>query len=313
MSLQLIIGAGPVGRSTALELAAQGHEVRLVTRTGTGPLHPSIERITCDASELGALVPHATGASAIYNCANPPYHRWTTEWPPLAAAVLAAAESTGAVLVLMGNLYGYGPVDHPMTEDDPLRATSVKGSLRARMWNDVLAAHTAGRVRATEARASDFFGPGATNSHLGEQMVPPVLRGKTARVVGNPDVLHSWSYIPDIARALAVLGTDERAWGRPWHVPTAPPRSQHSVLDQMAARAGAPPARLKPLPGWMLRAAGVFQPMTRELIEIAYQFESPFIIDSTAFETQFGLSATPFDESIDATTDWWQQQFQKAA
>ena len=161
MALHVIVGAGPIGTAAARQLVDDGHQVRVITRGGAGLDHPAVERIAADATDTSRLASLTAGAAALYNCANPLYHRWPVDWPPLAGALLAAAERSGAVLVTMSNLYGYGPVDVPMTEDLPLAPSSVKGGIRAQMWREVLAAHRAGRVRATEARASDFVGVGA--------------------------------------------------------------------------------------------------------------------------------------------------------
>ena len=138
----VIVGAGPIGTATAQHLLELGHEVTVVTRSGTGP--EGTRRVAADAADRDRLTELARGAQALYNCANPRYHRWPTDWPPVAAAMLAAAEQTGAGLVTMSNLYGYGPVDVPMTEDLPLAATTVKGGVRARMWRDALAAQRTG-------------------------------------------------------------------------------------------------------------------------------------------------------------------------
>lgn len=119
MALQVVIGAGPVGSATARLLADRGDEVRVVTRSGSGP--EGVERVAADASAPGVLERYVEGAAAIYSCAGPPYNRWTTDWPPLGAALIRAAEVSGAVLVTTGNLYGYGAVDGPMTEETPLR------------------------------------------------------------------------------------------------------------------------------------------------------------------------------------------------
>lgn len=313
MSLHVIVGAGPVGTTTARLLAEQGHEVHLVSRSGTAADHPGVRAVAADGSDAAELTRLAHGADALYNCANPPYHKWVTDWPPLAASLLSAAEATGAVLVTMSNLYGYGPLDHPMTEEDPLAATAEKGRVRARMWEDALAAHRAGRVRTTEARASDFFGPGVTGSHLGERVVPRVLAGKPASVIGNPDVPHSWTYVPDAARALVTLATDERAWGRPWHVPTNPPLSSRQAVDAIGRAAGITTTRVKALPGWVLAVGGVAVPILRELREVAYQFDRPFVVDSSAMAATFGLTPTPMDEAVAATVEWYRQRAAAAA
>jgi nucleoside-diphosphate-sugar epimerase len=301
MSMHVIVGAGPVGTATAQLLADAGHDVRVVSRRGAGPSHERIELVAADASEPGALRPLARDAAALYNCANPAYHRWPVDWPPIAAGLLDAAESSGAVLVTTANLYGYGPLDHPMRESDPLAATGTKARVRIGMWQDALDAHRAGRIRATEARASDFFGPGLTDtSHLG-RAIPRLVADKTVRVFGDPDVAHSWTYVPDVARTLAVLGTDERAWGAPWHVPTAAPCSQRELLERFAAVAALPAPRVATYPAWVVRAIGVAWPLLREMQEVSYQFEQPFVVDSGAFTATFGMEATPFDDALRAT------------
>lgn len=306
MARHVIVGAGPVGSATATALAEAGNEVRVVTRTGGGPRLPGVERVAANAADRAVLTGLARDADAIYNCANPPYHRWARDWPPLADSLLRSAEDTGAVLVTMGNLYGYGPVDHPMTEGDPLAATSRKGRIRVAMWEQALAAHQTGRVRVTEARASDYFGPEVTaQGHIGSRFIPPLLAGKRTSVIGDPDVPHSWTYVPDIARALVVLGSDERAWGRAWHVPTNPPATMRWMAVRISAMAGAPSPRIATIPHPMLRALGLVSPIVRELEEVRYQFVRPFVLDSSAFTTTFGLAATPLDHALRATVEWW--------
>jgi nucleoside-diphosphate-sugar epimerase len=310
MSLHVIVGAGPVGSGTATRLAEAGHDVRVVTRSGRAPRHERIEAVAADATDPARLAELVTGAAALYNCANPPqYHLWVRDWPPLAASLLAVAERTGAVLVTMGNLYGYGPVDAPMTEDTPLAATGTKGRIRNGMWLDALAAHRAGRARVTEARASDFFGPGLTdNAMLGTRFVEPVLAGRPAYVIGDPDVPHTWSYMPDVTAALAVLGTDERALGRAWHVPSAVTLTQREAARRIAELAGAREARVRRVPGAVLRAAGLFSPMLRELRETSHQFTRPFVLDSTAFTGTFGVEPTPVQDALKQTVAWWQER-----
>src|SRR4051794_33134173 len=248
MALHVIVGKGPVGLTTAGELASRGHEVRVLSRTG-GTSTATVEHRQVDATDAGALTEAARGAAAVYNAVNPAYHRWTTDWPPVAAALLAAAERTGAVLVTMTNLYGYGRPTGPMTPQSPMAATDVKGAVRARMWREARAAHEAGRVRVTEARAADFVGPSvpADHSHLMRQ-VETLRRGRRAWVIGDPDAQHSWAYLPDVAATLVALGTDERAWGAAWHVPTTAPRSQRQALGDLARAMGAPPARVSGTP-----------------------------------------------------------------
>jgi nucleoside-diphosphate-sugar epimerase len=300
MALHVIVGAGPVGSATADLLARRGDRVRVITRRGTGPRHPAIELVAADAADSATLGRLAQGAEVLYNCANPQYYRWPTDWPPLAAALLSAAERSGAVLVTANNVYGYGPVDVPMTEDLPFDPPTSKGRVRARMWHDALAAHDAGRIRATEARASDYLGPGA-QSILTLIVLPRVLAGKRAIVPADPDAPHSWSYPVDVARTLVALGGDERAWGRSWNVPTDRPASIRDVAVRAAALAGAPAPRLSRMPQPVLWLGGLFNPLVRELPEMRYQFERPFVLDSSRATATFGIEPTPLEEALRVT------------
>ena len=300
MGKHAIVGAGPVGTATALALVDGGHDVVVVTRSGSGPDHPGVRAVACDASDPDALAAAVGRPDALYNCANPPYHRWPQLWPPMAASMLEVATTTGAVLVTMGNLYGYGPVDHPMTEDDPLASTGVKGRVRIRMWDEALAAHRAGRVRMTEARASDFYGPGVGETSFFGRNVARLLAGRKTYVLGDPDAPHAATYVPDVGRTLAVLGTDERAWGRPWHVPTAPAVSQRRMAEWFCEVAGAPPARVGSLPPSLLAAVGVFAPQVREFKETRYQFDRPFLLDSSDCTDTFGIRSTSMGEAFAA-------------
>ncbi|HEU4421457.1 MAG TPA: NAD-dependent epimerase/dehydratase family protein [Pilimelia sp.] len=298
--MHVIVGAGPVGSATARLLAARGERVRVITRSGSGPRDAGIERVAADAADPDRLAGLTAGATAIYNCANPPYHRWPELWPPLAAAMLGAAERSGAALVIVGNLYGYGPVDGPMTERTPLRPSSIKGGVRAAMWRDALAAHEAGRVRVTEVRASDFLGPGGY-SLLTHMVLAKVVAGRRAMVPVDLDAPHSWTYIPDVARTLIAAATDERAWGHAWHVPTAPAVSVRDAARRACALIGAPAPKLSRMPGPVLWLGGLLDPRVREFREVAYQFQRPFVLDSSHTSATFGLDPTPFDDALRET------------
>ena len=301
MALHVIVGKGPVGTTTAADLVARGHDVRVLSRSG-GTSTAGVEHRRVDATDADALSSAAAGAAAIYNAVNPAYHRWATDWPPVAAALLTAAERTGAVLVTMSNLYAYGRPTGPMSADSPLAATDVKGRVRKQMWTDALAAHEAGRVRVTEARASDFVGPQVPldQSHLMRQ-IPALRKGSRAWVIGDPDVRRSWGYMPDVAATLATLGTDDRALGRAWIVPSAPPRSQRQALEDLAAALGAPPARVSGVPWPVLRAIGVAVPFLREVAAMRHQFDQDFVVDGSSTTATFGIAATPWDEVVTAT------------
>ncbi|MGN9915603.1 NAD-dependent epimerase/dehydratase family protein [Micromonospora palomenae] len=299
MSLHVIVGSGPVGTATARLLAERGERVRVVTRRGSGPEHPAVERVAADAADADRLTALTEGADALYNCANPAYHRWPTDWPPLAGALLTAAERTGAVLATVGNLYGYGPVDGPMTEQTPLAATGTKGRVRNRMWTEALAAHRAGRARVTEVRGSDYLGAGGTS--LPMLVLPRVLDGRRVFLPVAWDAPHTWTYIPDVARTLVAAAADARAWGRAWHVPSAPAASMRELATRAAALVGAPAPKLTRMPYPVLWLGGLADPFARELRETAYQFDRPYLMDSTAATATLGIEATPLDRAIEET------------
>jgi nucleoside-diphosphate-sugar epimerase len=215
----------------------------------------------------------------------------------MAASLLGAAESSGAVLAITGNLYGYGPVDRPMTEALPLAATTVKGRVRARMWQEALAAHRAGRVRVTEVRASDFIAP--RNSLL-EMALPRLRAGRTVWLPAPLDVPHTFTYTWDVARSLIVAARDERAWGQTWHVPSPAPMTLRELVRRALAVGGFAEPTIRRIPGPVIRAAVLVDPFTRAFLEMRYQFERPFVLDSTRATETFGLHASDLTEALRA-------------
>jgi nucleoside-diphosphate-sugar epimerase len=300
MTEYLVVGAGSIGGLVARFLAEQNHTVRIASRSGSGPAHPLIERAVVNASQVQALTAAADGVRAIFNCANPEYHRWPTDWPPIADALLIAAEKSGAVLVTLSNLYAYGRPNGPMTPQTPFRADYEKAKVRGKMWLDALAAHEQGRIRATEVRASDFIGP-QTNGHIGERVIPHILAGKSCQVLGNPAMPHSWTYTEDVARTMIACAQNSQAWGKAWHAPTNEPRSQKQVIDEIADLAGVPHVDVKGAPEFILRIMGLFNPMMGEMTKVSYQFTAPFIIDDTQTRELLGLQPTPWPEVLAAT------------
>jgi len=295
MSDHVIVGAGAVGSATALLLAGRGEHVRLVTRSGSGPEHPAIERIAADATDAERLTAITRGAAALYNCASPQYHQWFSDWPPLAAAFLAAAENTGAVLVSMSNLYGYGPVDGPITQKTPAAATHPKLQLRARMWDDQLAAMRAGRIRTAEVRASDYI---EANGLLSYGLGGPLLAGKRAYSPAPLDVPHSWTSVTDCAKTLVTVAADERAYGQVWLVPTNPALTVRQLAAKFTEANGAPAPKLSAIPYPVLWTTGVFNAMVKELRTTRYQFTRPFVIDASATTDTFGLTPVPLADAL---------------
>ncbi|GAA2686710.1 NAD-dependent epimerase/dehydratase family protein [Actinoplanes palleronii] len=293
----VIIGSGPIGSGVARILAGQGEQVRIITRSGSGPEHPLIERATADASDARRLSELSQDAEVIYNCANPKYTEWADKWFPMNNAMIAAAKASGAVYAITGNLYGYGPQPGGrMTEDSPLAATGRKGRIRIKMWQDALASG----VRTIEARASDYIGGGAVST-ISAVLLPAINSGRAAWAPANVDLPHTFSYTGDMARTLVTLARDERAHGQAWHVPSPAPVSFRQLAARYCELAGVPQVKVHSLPRFVMRTAGVAVPMARELAEMDYQFYAPFEMDSSRTERTFGLTPTDLDVALRET------------
>ena len=307
--LHVVFGAGQVGRELAAQLARLGLAVRAVSRNRPAELPDGVDWRAADASDLEAAAAAAEGASVIYQCLNAPYTDWPQRFPPLQRGVLSAAERQGALLVSLENLYGYGPTaGRAMTEDLPLAATTVKGQTRAAMTQELLDAAAGGRARIAIGRASDFFGAGiTTGTTLGERVFVNALAGKRADFIGNPDLPHTYSYVPDIAAGLATLGTDERAVGGVWHLPGPETVTTRQLLHLVAKDVGHP-VGVRNLPKLAVRGLGLFNPLLRELVEMSYQFDAAFVLDTTKYQLTFGNAGTPLAAAIATTVDWYRSQ-----
>jgi len=287
----IIIGAGPVGRATADALTARGADVVLASRSGTG------NTTAVDATSAEALTQLADGAVAIYNCVNPPaYDKWPELWPPVANALLAAAQRSGAVLVTAANLYAYGPVDGAMVEGMPDAAPGKKAQVRATMTADAFAAHASGRLRAVEVRGSDYMGAGPGDYAHVPRVIEKALQGNAVRVIGSADQPHTWTDVRDMGRALATVATEESAWGKVWHAPSNAPRTQAEAVNDVLASVGAKPVSVKAMPALLFTVVSPFVPILRELKETDYQFTRPYVVDSSAITAAFGLEPSPWDD-----------------
>jgi nucleoside-diphosphate-sugar epimerase len=300
MAHHLVVGAGLIGRPVAERLALRGDTVTIATRSGTAVAGAT--PLVLDAADPRAFSRAADAASTIFLCTNPSYTEWAAQWPPIFAAAIAAAASSGAGLVVMGNLYPYGSPTGPMTERTREATTEKKGLIRKAGWEAVRAAHDRGEIRGVEVRASDYLGPGATGTaHLGESFFRAVLASKTAHVVGKPELLHSWSYLPDIATTLIAAADFTGDWGRVWHVPSSA-RTRDAIVDELNAQFGSR-GKVTGYPQWLLHALGTVNPMMHEVWASSYQFMVPFVIDSADTEGVLGVSATRWTEALFATAE----------
>jgi nucleoside-diphosphate-sugar epimerase len=297
MSKHVVVGSGPIGSGVARLLADRGENVVMVTRSGSGPAHPLIERVAADASDARRLTELTRGAEALYNCANPKYTEWERLWFPMNDAMITAAKAAGAVYVITGNLYGYGPQPGGrMTEDSPLAAVGRKGKVRIKMWRDALASG----VRTVEVRGSDYIGAGALGI-FSSVLLPAIVKGSAAWAPADANVPHSFTYTGDMARTMVALARDERAYGKAWHAPTAPAITIREVADRYCALTGAPRLKIHKLPRFAMRTAGLVVPMARELAEMDYQFYAPFHLDSSLTERTFGLAPADIEVGIRET------------
>ncbi|QIK62395.1 hypothetical protein G7068_03590 [Leucobacter viscericola] len=299
-SHHLVIGAGQIGSELTRQLLKRGDTVTVATRSGT--VIPGAHAISLDASDTAAVTEAQLGTATTFLCTNPPYKSWPTDWPPIFAAAIASAKASGSRLVAMGNLYGYGKATMPMTEHTPFHPVDTKGEVRTEGWRQVLKAHERGDITAAEVRASDYIGPFAdATSHVGKRFFGPILNSKTARVIGDPELPHSWSYLPDIARTLIAAADveDRNDWGRAWVVPSTT-RSRVEIATEIneAFNTNGKAARL---PRAMLRLAGMFDANIKEVERSSYQFEMPFIVDSTETERTLGVRSTPWKDVIQTT------------
>lgn len=306
--LHVIFGAGQIGTRIAKLLVSRGDRVRMVSRGGSAT--EGAEAAAGDAKDLGFAAHAARGAAVVYDCANPLYQDWRRDLLPLGRGTLHAATTAGAKLVALDSLYMYGAPDGAMTETSPVRPNSRKGVLRAELAELRLSALRRGDAHVTLGRASDFFGPGLAASWWSDRWFNRVLAGKPGECLGDPDAVHSYTYADDVARALVTLGEAPDSDGV-WHVPTVPAEATRQLAARLGAALGTPitMAQMSPL---VLRAIGVFAPFMRELPELRYQWQMPFVIDDRKFRARFAIEPTPIDAQIATTAAWAQARYRRA-
>jgi nucleoside-diphosphate-sugar epimerase len=304
----LVFGTGPAGRAVAIALVDQGTRVRMVNRSASAAI-AGVETIGGDATDPAFARDVAADAEVVYFCLNAPsYHRWAEEFPPLQRAVLSAAKAANAKLVVLENLYMYGPAVGPLHETTRIKPTSAKSRTRAAMSAELLDAHERGDVRIVIGRASDFIGPGVRDSAFGEFVFEPALAGKRAQTMGRPDTLHTYSYVPDVGRNLVLLGSRDDAYGRAWHLPNPETRTTRQIIIDVYAATGTRRTGVTALKRPMLRALGLFNRNIRELRHTYYQFAAPFVVDDSAFRHAFGGHTSSWDDIVTSTVDWYRTQ-----
>jgi nucleoside-diphosphate-sugar epimerase len=304
--IHVVLGAsGGTGNAVARALHERGHRVRAVNRAGNSDVPEGIERAAGDVTKSDDLERVLEDATVVYHCAQPEYTRWAEEFPGMNRVIVDATAAAGAKLVFADNLYMYGPVDGPLTEQSPLNPLSKKGVVRRQLAEDLLAAHREGRLRVTISRASDYFGPRALDSAIGDRLFEAAIKGKKVPWLGSLDVPHTVSYAQDMGRAIALLGERNDADGRVWHLPSDAAVTGREFISMIADELGRPlrPTATSPA---MVKLAGVFVPMIREINDVIDQWTKPFVSDGSNFERTFGpFEVTPNGVAIRETVQWY--------
>ncbi len=301
--LHVVFGAsGGIGNALAKELIAQGKHVRAITHRGHADLPAGVETCQGDLLDLASAQAACRDAAVVYHCVNVPYPEWEQKLMPMMENLIQAA--AGAKVVYVDNLYGYGKVDHPMTEDTPYHPAGHKGALRVRLANALMDAHRQGTVRAVIGRGSDFYGPNA-NAVAGNFAMRQLVSGKRAMWLGNLDMPHTLSFLPDFARGMALLAERDAALGQVWHIPAAEAITGRQYLEMAFAEAGMK-AKIGVYGRTMMTLLGLFDPFLREVAQMLYQFENPFIVDASKFTRAFEtFRPTPHREAVKESVAWY--------
>jgi nucleoside-diphosphate-sugar epimerase len=306
----VILGTGQLGLAIMDELAAQGYPVKLVNRTGivNEALPDGVSLAAADANEVEQVAAACAGAEIVFFCVQPPYDRWPELFPPLASAIIEGASRVGAKLVFGSNVYMYGPTNgRPIHEGLPYAAQTSKGRARAQVANMLLEAHRQGKLPVVIGRAADFYGPRVVDSMAGEMLFAAALAGKKVNLAGNVDLPHTLTYIRDFARALVKLSQHEEAYGQAWHVPSAETLTTRQFIELIEGEIGRQ-IQIRAAGKNMMRFIGLFNPAVREVVEMMYEFEEPFVIDHSRFAATFGNGVTAHTEAINETVAWYRRQ-----
>jgi nucleoside-diphosphate-sugar epimerase len=306
MPENVVFGTGPLGLAVARRLISSGQRVRLVNRSGSGrALIPLGAELTqADAADPTASRRVCEGAVVVYHCATAAYGRWAQFLPPLMNGIIEGATAAQATLVYGDNLYAYGRVDGPIREDLPYRPVGPNTRARAEVATTLMSAHAAGKLRATIGRASDFYGPHARQSTAGDSIFARALTGSPARVLGDPDTPHTYTFIDDFAAGLVTLSQGEEALGQAWHLPSAETVTTRQFVEMVFAKLERP-ARVQVPHGLVITMLALVAPPMAAVKETSYQREHPWVVDSGKFTRAFGGRSTPHELAISKTLAWY--------
>ena len=296
---------GNVGKLLAAELVQKGIKVRGVSRR---PFLGNWEHIAADVMNLEALTAAVAGSEVVYLAIGLEYtiKIWRRDWLILMQNTIEACRRTNAKLIFIDNVYMYGKVEGAMTETTPMQPSSKKGKVRAEVAALLLKAFESKILRGCIARAADFYGPDCDKSGLNTTVFERFAAKKSAQWLGKADKKHSFTYVPDMAKALAILGTDDRAdQSFVWHLPTAAPALTGLEIMEKAGKIFNVPPKFSAIGDFMLAILGIFIPIMRELKEMSYQTNFDYIFNSDKFESVFSFKPTNYADGIQQTADFY--------
>jgi nucleoside-diphosphate-sugar epimerase len=301
--MQTILGAGgAIGTELVRELAHTRQPVRLV---GRNPklVQGATEAVSADISNLNQTISAVSGSTVVYLLVGLKYDVsvWRELWPRIMGNAIEACKRANAKLIFFDNVYMYGKVSGPMTEDTSFNPCSKKGEIRAQIATTLLKEVNAGNLNAMIARSADFYGPHARTSVTNILVFDKFAKRATASWLVNDSVPHSYTYTPDAAKSLTLLADSESAWNQTWHVPTAPnPPTGREFIKMVAKEFGVEP-KYRVLSRPLIKVAGLFDSDIRESYEMLYQSDSEYLFESTKFSRAFSVEPISYAEGIRRT------------
>jgi nucleoside-diphosphate-sugar epimerase len=297
--MHTILGAGGVvANEVVQELRKNNVQYQLVSRK---PRKAGDERwIGADLMDAKAVKDAVKGSSVVYLVAGLAYdfRIWQDLWPRIMTNTIEACRTANAKLIFFDNVYAYGLVKGAMTESTPYNLSSKKGEVRARIATQLMEETRRGNLYALIARAADFYGPKYDKSVIGVMAFERLAKGGSAMLMMSDSSVHSYTYTPDIGKALYILAQNDSSFNQVWHVPTAPnPLTGKQFVEQIAAAFGVKP-RYNVLGKFMMSILGIFNHDIKEVVEMLYQWESDYIFDSSKFEKEFSVKSTPYEVGI---------------
>jgi nucleoside-diphosphate-sugar epimerase len=307
MSLHTILGAnGTIAAELIPVLQSNAQQIRLVSRNPQKVAGAEI--FQADILNRDQVLQAVKGSDFVYLLVGLEYNRkiWKTEWPIIMRNTIDACKTAGSRLIFFDNVYMYGRVNGSMTESTPYNPCSVKGKIRAEIDEMLLKEMNSGGIKAMIATSADFYGPRTKKTSVAGIMIFEKMKsGKPAQWFVNAKQPHAFTYTPDAALALYMLAGSENAYGQTWHLPTAKPALTGNEFVSIAAKYMHAKNKVQVLPKWLVGIIGLFVPVMKELGEMLYQNEFPYVFDSSKFEKAFQFKPTPYEEGIRRTAEWW--------